>query len=219
MTAEQLLVACALTCFNRLSGQVWMITGALWGRRPGWRLAATAAAQRRLSSLHGLVHHGQQLGRQGVQVDLLVQPITERGDRLGGVGATPDGEGCDEEVLQVPHGYLPGVPCGRRVQVPLPRAGCSSERARHPGHRRCWHANGTGSLRPSLSSHRRRRPARGRRLTNTQGPVGPQPWPHPRGHHRRTMTPGASFGCYEGGVSDRRRHLRQPARSIHRTSQ
>jgi hypothetical protein len=29
MTAEQLLVACALTCFNRLSGQVWMITGAL----------------------------------------------------------------------------------------------------------------------------------------------------------------------------------------------
>jgi hypothetical protein len=65
-----------------------MITGALWaaGWAGGW--LGRPQPQRRLRRLHRLVDHPQQLGRQAVQVDLLVQPITERGDRLGGVVAT-----------------------------------------------------------------------------------------------------------------------------------
>ena len=43
--------------------------------------------QRRMCRLHGLVGHGQQLDGHAVQVDLLVQPIAERGDPLGGVVA------------------------------------------------------------------------------------------------------------------------------------
>jgi hypothetical protein len=43
--------------------------------------------QRRGSGLHGLVDHGLQLGRQGVQVDLLAEAGAERFDRAGGVVA------------------------------------------------------------------------------------------------------------------------------------
>jgi hypothetical protein len=43
--------------------------------------------QRRLSRLHGLVDHGQQLGGQRVQVDLLAQPRAEPLDGAGGVVA------------------------------------------------------------------------------------------------------------------------------------
>src|SRR5829696_864081 len=45
--------------------------------------------QRRGSGLHGLVDHGAQLGRQGVQVDLVAQPGAERLDRSGSVVAAP----------------------------------------------------------------------------------------------------------------------------------
>src|SRR5829696_4508084 len=45
--------------------------------------------QRGAGRLHRLVDHGQQLGREGVQVDLLVQLAAERLDGGGGVVAAP----------------------------------------------------------------------------------------------------------------------------------
>jgi hypothetical protein len=45
--------------------------------------------ERRLGRLHGLLDHSQQLGGQGVQVDLLAQPGAEGRHCLGGVVAAP----------------------------------------------------------------------------------------------------------------------------------
>jgi hypothetical protein len=50
--------------------------------------ACGAQPQWSLGRLHRLLGHGQQLGGQGIQVDLLVQPAAERLDCLGGVVAT-----------------------------------------------------------------------------------------------------------------------------------
>jgi hypothetical protein len=45
--------------------------------------------QRDPGRLHGLVDHHQQLGGQGVQIDLLAQMVAERRDPLGSVVAAP----------------------------------------------------------------------------------------------------------------------------------
>jgi len=46
---------------------------------------------RSLGRLHGLVGHGQQLGVEGVQVDLLARAVAERRELLGGVVAAAVG--------------------------------------------------------------------------------------------------------------------------------
>ena len=61
--------------------------------------------QRHLGRLHGLIDHGQQLDGQGVEVDLLVQPIAERGDPLGGVVAASV-EAAVDRVLDAAAGRL-----------------------------------------------------------------------------------------------------------------
>jgi hypothetical protein len=58
------------------------------GQRPGavgWR----PQPQRHAGRLHGLVDHGEQLGREGVKVDRLAQPGAQRRDGPGGVVAAP----------------------------------------------------------------------------------------------------------------------------------
>src|SRR6266511_1107043 len=64
-----------------------------WGRprrspaRRGAEVGRGSQPQRRPGGLHGLVDDGQQLGGQGVQVDLLAEAAAEGGDGLGGVVA------------------------------------------------------------------------------------------------------------------------------------
>ena len=53
-------------------------------------LAGRAQPQRRPGRLHGVVDHGQQLGGEGVGVDLLTQPGRERLDGAGGVSGIPN---------------------------------------------------------------------------------------------------------------------------------
>jgi hypothetical protein len=54
-------------------------------KRHAWAVEATA----RVGWLHRLIHHGQQLCRERVQIDLLAQPGAKCLDRLGGVVAAP----------------------------------------------------------------------------------------------------------------------------------
>ena len=74
--------------------------------------------QGHLGRLHRLLGHGEQLGREGVEVDLLAQPGTEGGHRLGGVVVAaveaPVDQGLDAApgrlaLLYVVHHALLGV--------------------------------------------------------------------------------------------------------------
>jgi hypothetical protein len=69
------------------------------------RTGGRAQPQRGLSRLHGLSGHRQQLGGQGVQVDLLAKAGAERLDGLGGVVATPV-EAAVDRLLDAAAGRL-----------------------------------------------------------------------------------------------------------------
>jgi hypothetical protein len=71
------------------------------GRRPGRR---PAQPQRRLGRLHRLVDHGQQLGGQGVQVDLVAQAGREPLDGAGGVVAAAVEAPVDQVLDAAPGG-------------------------------------------------------------------------------------------------------------------
>jgi hypothetical protein len=79
---------------RRLSSRLGCVRSALVLRRTAGR----SKPQCHLGWLHGLVGHGQQLGSQGVQVDLLVQPIAEHRDRVGGVVAAAVEAAVDDRL-------------------------------------------------------------------------------------------------------------------------